>query len=115
MLGDWHVAGTPHFQGSDRQNDYQWAISVIVETFKRFNSTQEYPVWGFGAAFGGKPHHIFQCGRASRAKGVEGILTGYEFVFQTGLEFQDQIQYNEVIRAAASLAKKSMVSGISSV
>jgi hypothetical protein len=107
--GDFHLEGTPHYRSEERMNDYEWCIAVAAESISKHNSSQQYPMWGFGAMFGNEPYHIFQCGPTARSNGTRGLLNSYKLAFQTGLEFGHEARYDNVIQAAANYSKKQLV------
>ena len=104
--GDPRIPGTQHFSRDGLMNDYEESIVAIGETISKYNSSQDYPVWGFGAKFSGETRHIFQLGNASTAHGVDGILDAYRTVWETDLIMSGPTVLHSVLRAAASRAKK---------
>jgi hypothetical protein len=107
--GDFHLEGTPHYRREEKLNDYEWCMAVAAESISKYNSSQQYPMWGFGAMFGNIPYHIFQCGPSARSNGTRGLLNSYKVAFQTGLEFGHEARYDNVIQAAAHYSKKQLV------
>jgi hypothetical protein len=105
-LGDPRIPGTLHYQAADSLNDYEEAITSIGDALSCFNSTKEYPVWGFGAKFGGITRHIFQCGLTSPVQGVDGVLEAYRSVFHSDLLMSGPTHFGHVIQAAAWRARK---------
>jgi len=105
--GDPRRPGTQHFSRDGMMNDYEEAIEAIGSTIEKYSSTQEYPVWGFGAKFGGKVRHIFQCDPNSpTAHGTQGVLDAYRTVFETDFIMSGPTEINAVLRAAANRSKK---------
>jgi Copine len=104
--GDPRIPGTLHYQAADSLNDYEEAITAIGDALSSFNSTKEYPVWGFGAKFGGVVRHIFQCGPTSTVQGIDGVLEAYRTVFQSDLLMSGPTHFGQVIQAAALRARK---------
>lgn len=100
------MPGTLHFQAVDSLNDYEEAITAIGDALSSFNSTKEYPVWGFGAKFSGVARHIFRCGSSDSVHGVEGVLKAYQSVFQKDLVMSGPTVFAQVIQAAALRARK---------
>lgn len=100
--GDPRQPGTLHYMGT--MNDYQKAISAIVGVLSTYDSDQKYPVWGFGAKYGGVVRHCFQCGPTEEAHGVQGILDAYKQTFQSGLIMSGPTIFTEVLQTAAAKA-----------
>jgi hypothetical protein len=100
--GDPRKPGTLHHMGT--MNDYQKAISAIVGVLSKYDSDQMYPVWGFGAKYGGVVRHCFQCGPTAEAHGVQGILDAYKQTFQSGLIMSGPTVFTEVLQTAAAKA-----------
>jgi hypothetical protein len=67
------------------------------------------PTWGFGAKYGDKVRHCFQCGDEVEVKGVQGIMDAYRGVFNTTLTMSYPTDFTEVIRTAASYAQHEQV------
>jgi hypothetical protein len=105
-LGDPRIPGTLHYQGAESLNDYEEAITSIGDALSCFNSTKEYPMWGFGAKFGGIVRHIFQCGLTSTVQGVRGVLEAYRTVFHSDLLMSGPTHFGLVIQAAALRAQQ---------
>jgi hypothetical protein len=103
------LEGTPHYRSEENLNDYEWCMAVAAESISKHNSSQQYPMWGFGAMFGNVPYHIFQCGPTPRSIGTRGLLNSYKVALQTGLEFGHESKYDNVIQAAAHYSKKQLV------
>lgn len=110
--GDPRIPGTLHYQTADSLNDYEEAITAIGDALASFNNTKEYPVYGFGAKYGGVVRHIFQLGPSSTVRGVEGVLKAYQSVFQSDLVMSGPTVFVQVIQAAALRARKYHVSSV---
>ncbi|KAL7536660.1 hypothetical protein ACHAXR_007319 [Thalassiosira sp. AJA248-18] len=104
--GDPRTPGTQHYSRDGMMNDYEEAIAAISDTIEKYSSNKEYPVWGFGAKYGGKVRHIFQCGGSATAKGTEGVLDAYRTVFETDLIMSGPSVVNSVLAAAAARSKR---------
>jgi hypothetical protein len=103
--GDPRKPGTLHYLAPDGSlNDYQKAISAILGILSKYDSDQMYPVWGFGAKYGGVVRHCFQCGPTAEAHGVQGILDAYKQTFRSGLIMSGPTVFTEVLQTAASTA-----------
>ena len=100
--GDPRQPGTLHHLGT--MNDYQKAISAIVDVLSKYDSDQKYPVWGFGAKYGGVVRHCFQCGPTAEAHGTQGILDAYKQTFRSGLVMSGPTVFTEVLQTAATTA-----------
>lgn len=109
IIGDFRLEGTPHYRSERGLNDYEWCMSVMSESVRKYNQSPQIPLWGFGAQFHDKPYHIFQCGSSSQNNGARGLLHAYHATFQTALEFGHETRYDEVIQAAAHHSKKQSV------
>lgn len=101
--GDPRQPGTLHHLSASK-NDYEKAISAIVSVLSKYDADQMYPVWGFGAKYGGVVRHCFQCGASSEARGVEGILQAYHDTFKSGLIMSGPTVFTEVLQTAAAKA-----------
>eukprot|EP00548_Thalassiothrix_antarctica_P008354 CAMPEP_0194133326 /NCGR_PEP_ID=MMETSP0152-20130528/3545_1 /TAXON_ID=1049557 /ORGANISM="Thalassiothrix antarctica, Strain L6-D1" /LENGTH=599 /DNA_ID=CAMNT_0038828623 /DNA_START=46 /DNA_END=1845 /DNA_ORIENTATION=+ len=103
--GDPREEGTPHYfypPDSEQWNDYQKAIFAVGSILEKYDSDGLVPTWGFGAKYGPKVRHCFQCGDEVEAKGVNGIMDAYRGVFSTQLIMSYPTDFTEVIRTAAS-------------
>ena len=106
--GDPRVPGTLHYMHADGQlNDYEKAITAVGSVVARYDSDQKFPVWGFGAKYGGVIQHCFQIGKSAELDGVGGIIEGYRQTFRTGLVMSGPTVFAEVISRAAALAKSA--------
>jgi len=106
--GDPREEGTPHYfypPDSEQWNDYQKAIFAVGSILEKYDSDGLVPTWGFGAKYGPKVRHCFQCGDEVEAKGVNGIMDAYRGVFSTQLIMSYPTDFTEVIRTAASYAQ----------
>jgi hypothetical protein len=108
--GDPRKPGTLHYLNSGQRNDYEKAIVAILSVLSKYDSDNQYPVWGFGAKYDGVIQHCFQCGDADQHKGVQGVLDAYRSVFQSGLVMSNPTVFDEVIRAAGSYATQALAS-----
>jgi len=104
--GDPRIPGTQHYSRDGMMNDYEEAIAALGSTIEKYSSSQEYPVWGFGAKYGGTVRHIFQCGGSPTANGTQGVLDAYRTVFETDLIMSGPTVINSVLRQAAARSKK---------
>jgi len=103
--GDPRRPGTLHYMNPDGSlNDYEKAISSIGTILSKYDYDQKFPVWGFGAKYGGIVQHCFQVGLQSEADGVDGIIEAYRDVFRTGLIMSGPTVFNEIIQTAAARA-----------
>jgi hypothetical protein len=104
--GDPRKPGTLHYiHPDDTLNDYEKAVTAVGSIVARYDSDQKFPVWGFGAKYGGQVQHCFQVGRETELSGVRGILEGYRATFKTGLTMSGPTVFAEVIDFAASQAR----------
>ncbi|KAL9183175.1 hypothetical protein ACHAXT_004962 [Thalassiosira profunda] len=104
--GDPRIPGTQHYSRDGMMNDYEEAILALGTTIEKYSSSKEYPVWGFGAKYGGAVRHIFQCGHGPTATGTEGVLDAYRTVFETDLIMSGPTTVTSCLRAAAARSKK---------
>ena len=103
--GDPRKPGTlHHINPNGARNDYEKAIAAIVSILSKYDSDQKYPVYGFGAKYGGVVRHCFQCGGKPEHHGVNGVLDAYRKVFQSGLIMSGPTVFTEVIQMAAASA-----------
>jgi hypothetical protein len=105
--GDPRKPGSLHYMSAGQPNDYEKAISAIVTILGKYDSDKQYPVWGFGAKFGGEIQHCFECGGADKHHGVQGILSAYKSVFNSGLIMSGPTLFEDVITAAGSVALRA--------
>jgi len=112
--GDPRKPGTLHHIDDYSLNDYEKAISSIVGILSEFDSDKKFPVLGFGAKYGGVVRHCFQCGASEQAVGLEGVLSAYRSVFNSGLIMSSPTDITEVIQTAAARAESSLDSALRS-
>ncbi len=103
--GDPRKPGTLHYMNTIGRNDYEKAISAILNILAKYDSDQKFPVYGFGAKYGGVVRHCFQCGGAAEHRGVSGVLEAYKSVFKSGLIMSAPTVFTEVIQTAAEHAE----------
>lgn len=104
--GDPRKEGTLHYIHRDGQfNDYEKALTAVASIVARYDHDQMFPVYGFGAKFGGDIEHCFQVGKSTELKGIAGMLEGYRDVFKTGLTMSGPTVFAEVILQAAVQAQ----------
>lgn len=105
--GNPREPGTLHYlDPSGAYNDYQKAIRAIVGILSKYDDDQKFPVFGFGAKYGGIVRHCFQCGPDAEAEGVDGVLDSYRAVFSSGLIMSKPTDFTQVIDVATSRSKK---------
>ena len=103
--GDLRQPGTLHHISRDgRKNDYEKAITAIVNILSKYDSDQQFPVLGFGAKYSGVVRHCFQCGPTAEVRGTQGVLDAYHAVFKSGLIMSGPTVFTEVIQTAAARA-----------
>ena len=74
-----------HYRHPDGQlNDYEKAITAVGGVIARYDTDQKFPVFGFGAKYGGIIQHCFQIGASEELDGIGGVLEAYRGVFRTG-------------------------------
>lgn len=104
--GDPRKPGTLHYRYPDGQlNDYEKAITAVGGVVARYDTDQKFPVFGFGAKYGGVLQHCFQVGSKPELDGIAGVLEGYRGVFRTGLTMSGPTVFSEVIDFAAATAR----------
>jgi len=86
-------------------NGYEKAISAVGGILAKYDSDQQFNVWGFGAKYCGIVRHCFQVGKESQVHGVKGILDAYKDTFKTPLTMSGPTVFCEVIQLAAAQAK----------
>ena len=105
--GNPREPGTLHYlDPSGAYNDYQKAIRAIVGILSKYDDDKKFPVFGFGAKYGGVVRHCFQCGPEPEAEGVDGVLEAYRAVFGSGLIMSKPTDFTQVIDVATSRSKK---------
>jgi len=106
--GDPRQPGTLHYIHQDGQlNDYEKAITAVGAIVGRYDSDQKFPVYGFGAKYGGVIKHCFQVGNSPCLSGMGGVLEAYRSVFRTGLTMSGPTVFAEVIDVVAAKAKNN--------
>lgn len=105
--GDPRKPGTLHYLNSGGRNDYEKAISACVGILQKYDADKQFPVWGFGAKYGGVVRHCFQCGGADKHAGVQGVLNAYKSVFSSGLIMSGPTVFDEAIRTAGAHAESA--------
>jgi hypothetical protein len=110
LSGDPREPDSLHYQTDESLNDYEEVIRGIGDALATFSTSKMFPVWGFGAKFGGVVRHIFQCGTSKEVKGVDAILEAYRSVFRSNLIMSGPTVLDQVIQAAAMRAKRYQVS-----
>merc|ERR1712165_328948 len=105
--GDPRKPGTLHYLSPDGRtmNDYERAISAIGGILADYDTDKKFPVWGFGAKYGGQVYHLFQCGPTAEVEGIRGILDAYHKTFSSGLIMSSPTVITEVINTAAAFAR----------
>ena len=103
--GDPRKPGTlHHFNAGGERNDYEKAIAAIVSALAKYDHDQQFPVYGFGAKYGGVIRHCFQCGGKPEHYGVNGILQAYKQTFSSGLVMSGPTVITEIIDTVAAQA-----------
>jgi len=103
--GDPRKPGTlHHFNTDGSYNDYEKVIHSLGSILSNYDADKMYPVWGFGAKYGGVVRHCFMCGSTERVRGVDGVLRAYHEVFRSGLVMSGPTVFTEVIYTAAGMA-----------
>lgn len=107
--GDPRKPGTLHYMGGEGRfkNDYERAISSIGSVLADFDHDKKFPVYGFGAKYGGTVQHCFQCGSTSEVDGVDNIIKAYRQTFSSGLVMSGPTVITEVLRTGAAFAVSS--------
>jgi hypothetical protein len=105
--GDPRRPGTlHHFSRDGQMNGYEKAISAVGSIIAKYDSDQQFPVYGFGAKYDGVVRHCFQVGPSKEVHGIKGILDAYKGVFRTPLIMSGPTVFTEVIQLAAAQAKQ---------
>lgn len=106
--GDPRKPGTlHHLNAGGVRNDYERAIAAIVSILGKYDSDQKFPLYGFGAKYGGVVRHCFECGGKPEHVGVGGVLDAYKGVFQSGLIMSGPTVFTEVIQTVAAKAQSA--------
>ena len=104
--GDPRKPGTlHHFSHDGHMNGYEKAIAGVGGILGKYDTNQQFPVWGFGAKYDGVVRHCFQVGKEAKVHGVKGILDAYKGTFKTPLTMSGPTVFTEVIELAAAQAK----------
>jgi Copine len=106
--GDPRLESSLHYQSQDIFNDYEETISAIGQALSIYSKSQEHSVWGFGSKFPGSDsvQHLFRCGPSNTVFGVDGILSAYRYIFETGsFVMSGPTVFTKVIHAAALRAR----------
>ena len=104
--GDPRKPGTlHHFSHDGHMNGYEKAIVGVGGILGKYDTNQQFPVWGFGAKYDGVVRHCFQVGKEAKVHGVKGILDAYKGTFKTPLTMSGPTVFTEVIELAAAQAK----------
>ena len=107
--GDPRVPGTLHHRHHDGNlNDYEKAITAVGGIIGRYDSDQKFPVFGFGAKYGGVIQHCFQMGGRAEMEGISGVLQAYRTTFDTGLTMSGPTVFSEVIGYTAAAARSKL-------
>jgi len=105
--GDPRKYGTLHYKHQDGQlNDYEKAIVGVGSILEKYDFDKKFPVWGFGAKYGGVIQHCFQVGHKQEADGVKGVLDAYRSVFRNPLTMSGPTVFADCIAQAASRARR---------
>jgi len=103
--GDPRKQGTLHYRSPYGElNDYEKAITSIVQILSTYDKDQMYPVLGFGAKYNGVVRHCFQCGPTAEVSGIQGILDAYRATFSSGLVMSKPTVITEVLQMSATKA-----------
>jgi len=108
--GDPRLPHTLHYLGNgdpNYYNDYQKAISAVLDILSKYDSDKMFPVYGFGAKYGGIVRHCFQCGEQLELHGINGVIEAYKRTFQSGLVMSGPTVFTEVIDTVAANAQQS--------
>jgi len=104
--GDPRKPGTLHYLHGEGpyKNDYEKAIASIGSILAHYDHDKKFPVYGFGAKYGGVIQHCFQCGPTSEVDNVDGIIGAYRKTFSSGLVMSGPTVITEVLRTGAAFA-----------
>ena len=107
--GDPRKPGTLHFISPDGQslNDYEKAFTSVGSIIEKYNTSKQFPVYGFGAKFGGVLQHCFQVGDKPELNGLGEALQAYRSVFDCGLTMSGPTVFAEVINMVAARARSA--------
>ena len=108
--GDPRQPGTLHhfYEDGTTLNDYEKAIRSIIGVLSKYDKNKKYPAYGFGAKYDGEVRHSFQIGNEDELDGLNGLMTAYRNIFNTGLVMSGPTVITEVIDAAAAKADISL-------
>lgn len=107
--GDPRMPGTLHYMNPDGStNDYEKAIFAVLNTLQDYDHDKMFPVYGFGAKYGGIVRHCFQCGPQPEVYGAEGVAEAYQQVFKSGLVMSGPTVVTDVIKVSAAKAISSL-------
>mmetsp|Transcript_1627 Transcript_1627/g.2153 ORF Transcript_1627/g.2153 Transcript_1627/m.2153 type:complete len:588 (+) Transcript_1627:166-1929(+) len=111
--GDPRVEGTPHYLNPDNNqlNDYELAIDSIGSMVAKYDTDQNFPVWGFGCKFENVVRHVFQVGNKAEVQGIDGIKNAYRGMFRSGLIMSRPTVFTDVINTAAAQARHKTANG----
>jgi len=113
--GDPRQPGTLHYLGRgdpNYHNDYQKAISAILNVLAPYDHDKMFPVYGFGAKYGGIVRHCFQCGEQLELHGISGVMDAYKRTFQSGLIMSGPTVFTEVIDTVAASAQQHFADAV---
>ena len=107
--GDPRRPGTLHYISPHGQtlNDYEKAFTSVGSIMERYDTNKQFPVYGFGAKFGGLIQHCFQVGNKMELNGLGEALQAYRNVFTSGLTMSGPTVFAEVIDMAAARAQSA--------
>lgn len=102
-----------YFKPDDGQNDYEEALFAICSMLSKYDSDQQFPVFGFGAKRQGSVNHCFELGSTPEVEGVEGILQVYRQAFKSGITMSKPRDFSEVVERTAKSAQEELVGSYS--
>ena len=107
--GDPRRPGTLHYISPHEQsmNDYEKAFTSVGSIMERYDTNKRFPVYGFGAKFGGLIQHCFQVGNKVELNGLGEALQAYRDVSASGLTVSGPTVFAEVIDMAAARARSA--------
>ena len=107
--GDPRQPTSLHYFNNNGRNEYEEALLSLCTILSKYDTDQQYPVFGFGAKRNGVLSHCFPLGPTPLANGVNGILHAYRSAFRSGIVMSSPRDFSEVIDAAAADAKSELV------
>eukprot|EP00977_Amphora_coffeiformis_P015198 scaffold4442_cov125-Amphora_coffeaeformis.AAC.29 len=112
--GDPRIPGTLHYMNPNpaQLNDYEKALTAVGGIIAKYDTDQKFPVWGFGAKYGGAIQHCFRIGDAEELDGIHGVLQAYRNIFRTGLTMSGPTVFDQVIKVAAHRARTRHQQGL---